>query len=268
MYAVGVVIGIVISTGLDIEVEKVIFGVFTAIFLQAAAFALNDYCDYEVDLKNNRVDRPLVRGDLSKNTALLSFAMLTPIGFTSAYMIGFEAFLLAFLITIAGFFYDVKLKEFGIAGNIYIGFTMAAPFLFGNVVATGTVELAVAVLASMAFLSGIAREIMKGIEDIEGDSLRNVRTVARLRGVDIAGKYSGVVFIISVLLSPIPFFAIHEFFFDFKYIIPVLVTDMILLRLSLRLLRGHFTRESISKFRKQTLIAMSIGLVGFLAGAF
>ncbi len=268
MYGIGVVIGIVVSAGVNIEIHKVIFGVFTAILLQAAAFALNDYCDYEVDLKNKRMDRPLVRGELSRKTALVVSILLTPLGFLIAYLISFEAFLLASLITLAGFLYDVKLKEYGVAGNIYIAFSMAAPFIFGSVVALNTITYGVAILASIAFLSGVAREIMKGIEDVEGDALRDVKTIARTKGTRTAAKYSAVIFIFSVVLSPVPFLFLDKFIFDFKYLIPVLMTDFILLKISYELLGGRFEGSTIKKYRKESLLAMLLGLIGFLAGAF
>ncbi len=267
MYGIGVVIGVVVSSGLDIEAEKLIFGILTAIFLQAAAFSLNDYCDYEVDLRNKRMDRPLVRGDLSRKTALVVSILFTPFGFIVAFLISFQAFFLAFLITLAGFLYDIKLKEFGVAGNIYIAFSMAAPFVFGSVVAVNTITMGVAILAAIAFLSGFAREIMKGIEDVEGDSLRDVKTVARTKGIKVAARYSAIIFILSVLLSPIPFFFVDKFILDFKYLIPVLVTDLILLKISVELLSGKAEMKVIKKYRKQSLLAMLLGLIGFLGGA-
>jgi len=266
MYGIGVVIGIVVSAGLVVDAYKVLLGVLTAIFLQAAAFSLNDYCDYEVDLRNKRMDRPLVRGELSRSHALAVAILLTPLGFIASVLISLEAFLLAFLITMAGFIYDLKLKEFGIAGNVYIAFSMAAPFIFGSVVALNSITPAVAVLASIAFLSGFAREIMKGIEDVEGDALRDVRTIARTKGIRIAAKYSAAIFILSVILSPIPFLFLDKFIFDFKYLIPVLLTDFILLKISFELLSGKL--DEIKKFRKESLVAMLFGLIGFLAGAF
>ncbi|AGK60466.1 geranylgeranylglycerol-phosphate geranylgeranyltransferase [Archaeoglobus sulfaticallidus PM70-1] len=266
MYAFGVVIGMVVVARLSFNPMHMFFGVLTAIFLQASAFALNDYFDYEVDLANKRIDRPLVRGELSRKTALILSIILFPIGIFFAYLINLQAFILALIISILGLLYDFKLKEFGVAGNIYIGFTMCAPFIFGGVIA-GDIGLVTAVLSLMAFLSGVAREIMKGIEDVEGDSLRDVKTVARTKGIDVAGRISAALFLISVVISPIPFLFINEFFLDLKYLIPVLFTDIILIKIAHNLLRGA-RREDISKYRKQSLLAMALGLVGFLVGAF
>jgi len=268
MYGFGVIVGIIVSAGIGFSYHDMFFGVLTAIFLQASAFALNDYFDYEVDLANKRFDRPLVRGDLSRRTAFLFFVLLAPLGFLTAILISLEAFLLAFAVTVAGYLYDVKLKEYGFAGNVYIAFSMAAPFIFGSVVATKTVVPSTALLALLAFFSGVGREIMKGIEDVEGDAIRDVKTIARVKGVESAAKLSALMFVFSVFLSFIPPLLLAEYFLDLKYILPVALTDILLISVSLNLLMGNSDRESIRKYRKKTLFAMSFGLVGFFAGAF
>ncbi len=266
MYALGVVVGIVVSSGLDFNFKHAFLGILTAVFCQASAFALNDYFDYEVDLANKRFDRPLVRGDLSRSSALLIGLILAPLGFLSAYAISLNAFLLAFVITTLGYLYNLKLKEFGLIGNLYIAFSMCAPFIFGSVVATNSIAPQIVILSIIAFLSGVAREVMKGIEDVEGDAIRNVKTVARVKGVEFASKLSASLFLIAVALSFFPFLYLQGYRFDMKYMVPVIVTDAILVKISLELLRKH-EPEDIRRFRKQTLFALLFGLIGFLFGA-
>lgn len=271
MYGVGVIVGIFVSDPNYNNVLNILFGFFTAVFLQASAFALNDYFDYEVDLANRRMDRPLVRGELSKKDVLLSSILLIPIGLFFAYLISFVAFILALAITLAGYAYDVKLKEYGISGNVYIAFSMAAPFLFGSVIAKNSFTTQAIILSLIAFLSGVGREIMKGIEDVEGDAIRDVKTIARTKGIRKAIFCSVLLFIASIFLSFIPFFLLKEYFFDFKYIVPIAITDLILIKICIDMIRvkdESVIKQRIGKFRKRSLIAMSIGLIGFLAGAF
>lgn len=264
MYGIAVIVGIVITSDVVFQFEKAFFGFFTALFLQASAFALNDYFDYEVDIANRRFDRPLVRGDVRREHALFLAVLLAPLGFVAALKISYDAFLFALLITAMGYAYDIKLKEFGFAGNVYIAASMAAPFLFGGIVA-GIIELPVVVLSAIAFVSGLAREIMKGIEDIEGDALRNVRTVARVKGIDFASKLSAILFLTSVVLSFLPL-TLPEFV-DLKYLIPVAVTDIMLVNISRKLISG-VRKDEIGRLRKDTLKAMFIGLIAFIGGAF
>ncbi len=262
IYGLGVVAGVYITLGY-FDLRLTTFGFLTALFLQASAFALNDYFDYEVDRANRRFDRPIVRGDISRRTALLVSAVLAFPGFGFAYAVSILAFFLAIAITFMGYAYDIKLKEYGIAGNIYIAFSMAAPFIFGSIVA-GSPNIQIAILSAIAFLSGLGREIMKGIEDVEGDAIRNVRTIARVQGIKTAEKISASLYIISVVLSLLVI-AIPEYM-DVKYLIPVLICDFILIDTASKLFKG-VRMEEIRKMRKKTMIALFFGLVAFILGA-
>ncbi len=262
IYGLGVVAGVFITLEyLDIRLS--VFGFLTALFLQASAFALNDYFDYEVDVANRRFDRPIVRGDISRRDALIISIILAIPGFLFAYAVSLLALILAVAITFLGYAYDIKLKEYGIAGNVYIAFSMAAPFIFGSVVA-GTLNTQIAILSAIAFLSGLAREIMKGIEDVEGDAIRNVRTVARVYGVRTAEKASAYIYMVSIVLSFLVV-AIPEYM-DVKYLIPVLICDYILAKTARSLFYGA-ERSEIGKMRKRTMIALLFGLIAFILGS-
>ena len=262
IYGLGVVAGVFISLGyLDLRLS--VLGFLTALFLQASAFALNDYFDYEVDLANRRYDRPLVRGELKRDDALRVFSIFAVPGFFVAYLISLHALVLAVLITLVGYIYDIRLKEYGLAGNAYIAFSMSAPFLFGGIVA-GNLNSVIIILSVIAFISGLAREIMKGIEDVEGDVLRNVKSVARIYGIETASKISALLFSIAVTLSFIVMLVPE--YLDPKYIFPVLITDCMLAKTSLELLRG-VEKTDIKKLRKETMYALSIGILAFIFGS-
>jgi len=263
IYGLGVIAGVFITLGY-IDTRLSFFGFLTALFLQASAFALNDYFDYEVDVANRRLDRPIVRGDISRREALIISVIFAVPGFLFAYIISFIAFILALAITLLGYIYDVKLKEYGIAGNVYIAFSMVAPFIFGSVVA-GKPNTQIVILSAIAFLSGLAREIMKGIEDVEGDALRNVKTVARVYGIRKAEKASASLYFVSITLSLIVI-AIPEYM-DAKYLVPVLICDYILVRTAIKLVHG-IKRSEISEMRKKTMIALFFGLIAFILGSF
>ncbi|MDK2796082.1 MAG: geranylgeranylglycerol-phosphate geranylgeranyltransferase [Archaeoglobaceae archaeon] len=260
MYGLGVIIGIFLGGGISLDV--VVLGFLTAVFLEASAFAMNDYLDYKVDLANKRFDRPLVRGDLSKSTALLLSVIFFPLGLITAFLISIRALIFVFVVTILAFAYNAKLKEFGLIGNAYVAFTMAVPFVFGGVISE--FSYSVLLVSLIAFISGLGREIMKGIEDVEGDALRNVRSVARVYGIEIASRTASFLFILASALSFLPPLLIPEYL-DLKYAIPVAITDILLISVALKLPKKI---NEIPKFRKQTLLAMLFGLIGFLAGAF
>ena len=134
MIAIAILIGSLIALegqGLP-SFDKFILTFFTALFLEASTFALNDYYDLEIDKKNKRMDRPLVRGDLSPKSALYLFGILFPLGIICSYFVNLACFIIALITALLAILYDAKLKKIKLLGNYYIAYVMAIPFIFGG----------------------------------------------------------------------------------------------------------------------------------------
>ncbi|HDM35837.1 MAG TPA: prenyltransferase [Candidatus Syntrophoarchaeum butanivorans] len=267
MYAVGVVVGAVLGGARVSDAQVVLSGCITAIMLEAGTFALNDYYDFEVDRKNNRLDRPLVTGEIGLNEAFIMGWTLIAAGMLFALFLPIPCLLLAFIAAVLGVLYDIKLKETGPGGNLYISLTMALPFVFGGLLVKPEPDLILLVLASIAFLIGFGREVMKGIVDIEGDAIRDVSTIARRWGVKRAKQISALFYLIGITISPIPFLINlnPSYFMNIAYLVPLVFADLILLHVTFRL--PSEDREGVDRLRSVSLIALLSGLIAFLAGA-
>ncbi len=270
IFAVSFVLGMIIAYGKWPDPIITMAGVIAAIAAEMGTFALNDYFDVEVDKKNNRTDRPIIRGEISKNEALALTVVSFIVSIAAAVFMNNEGALIVVIAMIVfGCFYDYRLKEYGILGNIYIAFTMAAPFLFCSMLFNASPILLL--LSAMAFFLGLGREIMKGIMDVEGDALRDVKTVARVYGESTARYAAIALYLIALLLAPLPY--ILKFGLDFSayyynpiYAVFAALTIVILGYVCVSLLRSH-ERKTISKARKTTLIAMVVALLAFLLPA-
>ncbi|HEY3273813.1 MAG TPA: UbiA family prenyltransferase [Methanocella sp.] len=269
IYAISLVVSLIIAYHRisDLDMTLVVAGVIAVVTAEMGAFALNDYFDVEVDRKNNRTDRPIVRGDISKQEALLLTIASFAVSIVAGYFMGNIGALAVLVVLIAfGILYDYKLKEYGILGNVYIAFTMAAPFLFSSMLFQNSQVLLV--LSVIAFFVGLGREIMKGIMDVEGDALRDVKTVARVYGTKTAKYVAVALYLISILFAPIPFFfnIDQHFYHNLVYAIPAAIAALILVYVCVTLLRSH-DHKTISQARKVTLVGMVVALIAFLAGA-
>jgi len=270
IFAVSFVLGMIIAYGKWPDPIITMAGVIAAIAAEMGTFALNDYFDVEVDKKNNRTDRPIIRGEISKNEALALTVVSFIVSIAAAvFMNNKGALIVVIAMIVFGCFYDYRLKEYGILGNIYIAFTMAAPFLFCSMLFNASPILLL--LSAMAFFLGLGREIMKGIMDVEGDALRDVKTVARVYGESTARYAAIALYLIALLLAPLPY--ILKFGLDFSayyynpiYAVFAALTIVILGYVCVSLLRSH-ERKTISKARKTTLIAMVVALLAFLLPA-
>jgi geranylgeranylglycerol-phosphate geranylgeranyltransferase len=281
MYGLGVLIGIIVADGrifvpASIDglsvftlTDGAIFGFLTALFIQAGTFALNDYCDLESDSANRRMDRPLVRGELTRREALLIALLATAFGIIAASFLHPLLFALALLSAVLGVLYDVKMKEFFGVSNVYIALTMAIPFIFGGLIVEPTrIDLILLVLAAMAFVAGFGREVMKDIADLRGDALRDVKSFARIYGVKIASRVVVGSYSLAILLSVIPIFSVESsYFFNPAYLLPVLLADVLLLHTCWVLWRRSAETADYTALRKETLVALGLGLLAFVCGA-
>jgi len=269
MLFVAVLIGSVIAnSGAIPDLIKLMLSFLTALFLEASTFALNDYVDLEIDKKNKRVDRPLVRGDLQPNTALTVFYLLFPLGMVFSFLVNLQCFAIALVTGLFAIFYDIRMKKTKILGNLYIAYIMAVPFLFGASVISPTIPAVVWLLALIAFLAGVGREIMKDIRDMTGDRSLGVKSLPIHIGKRNACRVAAIFYIIAVVASFIPF-SLPEFtsyYRNFFYFFLVGVTDVIFIIMAATLIVGE--NPPLEKYRRSTLIAMVIGLLAFLIGAF
>ncbi|MFO7792510.1 MAG: UbiA family prenyltransferase [Candidatus Saliniplasma sp.] len=268
MLAVAVFIGAVIAQkGIPTDLWKLTLATLTAVFLEISTFALNDYYDYPIDKRNNRADRPLVRGDLAPSTAVAVTLTFFPLGIITAFFVNYVCFLIALITGVFALLYDIKFKKIKLVSNYYIAYTMAIPFLFGGVAFSPDIPPIIWILSSMAFLSGVGREILKDVMDLEGDKEGAVKSLPIYFGKYNSFLITGVFFVSAVSMSLIPFFLNIDpsFYKNNLYLISVSVPDLLFLGMTTVLLLK--SNPPVKLFRKMTLIAMMLGLGAFLIGS-
>ena len=155
----------------------------TGAFVAAGANAVNDAFDVEID-RINRPDRPLPRGALTIQDARRMWLVLSLIAlginiFLNPVALALVTFSIAVL-----YFYSARLKKTVLIGNIVVGLMTGMACIYGGAV-IGCVERAV-VPALFAFLINLARELLKDVEDMEGDRKGNAVTLPIKYGVRTA----------------------------------------------------------------------------------
>ncbi len=255
-------------------VDKLVLTFFTALFLEASTFALNDYYDLAIDRKNKRDDRPLVRGDISPKTALYLFFVFFPLGIVCSFFVNYTCFIIALITALLAILYDVKMKKIKFLGNFYIAYVMAIPFVFGAaaVIKEGSssfeIHPAIYIIALIAFLAGSGREIMKDVMDFAGDKEEGVKSFPRYIGIRKSNIVAACFYLTAIIFSLIPFFMSRYdmYYYNYYYLAVVLITDIMFLATSFQLL---FKKDINMKIhRKFTLIAIFVGLIAFLLGTF
>lgn len=280
MLFLAILIGSLISQktlydNLDLPLMNIVLTFFVALFLEASTFALNDYYDMEIDRINKRTDRPLVRGDVSPKTALVLFYVLFPLGLLCSFFVNMTCFVIALITALISVLYDIKMKKIKLIGNFYIAYIMAIPFIFGGATVLGNdafslgiINPVIYIIALIAFVAGAGREIMKDVMDFEGDQIQGVKSFPRYIGKRASSGVAALLYLFAIALSFLPFFleGFGVYYKNITYFILILITDSMLLSTCLQLLFKSEPRMSF--LRKYTLVAIFIGLLAFLVGAF
>jgi len=171
--AVAVVAGSFIAAGdniLDFQVEIIIASL-AAMMLVGGGNALNDYNDRESD-KENHPNRPIPAGLINADETLVYSRILLSAGLL-VVLFGLAnklPFIIALIGTITLISYENKLKALGLSGNMAVGFMSGAVFLYAGMVVNDPGPTLW--MFGLAFLATVAREIVKDIQDLEGDTDR------------------------------------------------------------------------------------------------
>lgn len=237
---------------LDYSVEVSLSMVIVVLFT-GAGNALNDYFDREVD-RVAHPKRPIPMGLVAPRSALALSVTLFSLALVLSVFVNVWSVL---IVSTSMFFmvaYELLLKAEGLAGNLTISWLTGALFLFGGA-AVERMDVAV-ILAGLAFLATLGREIVKDIQDMEGD--RGSRKTLPMRfGARRAGTVASASFVGAVALSPIPY---AWDLLSFWYLPVVLVADAIFIYCA----TVHFADPK--KGQKVAKLAMLVALVAFLLG--
>jgi geranylgeranylglycerol-phosphate geranylgeranyltransferase len=248
--------------------QNLICGFITGFMLTAASMAINDYYDREIDAINEP-NRPIPSGVIKPKEALAFASILTAIGFTAAlansYLTNLKS-ISCFLVAIAAWIifvaYTTAGKRSGLPGNFLVSACVAIPFIYGSIAIANEVKPNVLIFASMAFLSNTGREITKGIVDVQGDRMQNVKTLAVRYGEKTAAAAAALFYLSAVSLSPMPWLLNLVSFWFIPF---VAVTDFGLVASSFMLL-NDYSRENARKVKNTALLWFIFALLAFVVG--
>ncbi|MFT5778478.1 MAG: 4-hydroxybenzoate polyprenyltransferase [Crocinitomicaceae bacterium] len=259
--------------------------VFSTVMIAAGGNLINDYFDVRAD-RINKPDRVIIGKHVKKRVAIVSHWGINFVAFSIAVYLSWRmqsfwyVFIHLFSINIL-WFYSLYFKRKFLTGNILVAaLTAMVPVIVGiffyqsqlpnidsmNItyypfVGIRSVEIILWIsvgLASFAFLLNFAREIVKDIEDIEGDKVLKAKTVPITLG---AAKSKW--FVAVILLLPIGMSIFLGTQFDaltLNNVFPVLLAGFVAL-IAIIMLPSASERKQYRRINHLIKLAMTIGLL-------
>ncbi|MFC7139077.1 geranylgeranylglycerol-phosphate geranylgeranyltransferase [Halosimplex aquaticum] len=195
-------IGAFVASASTDQLPVVTAAVAATVFAVAGGNTINDYFDRDID-RINDPDRPIPSGRVSARGALAGSVVLFALATVCALFLPTLALAIAAVNLLLLIAYTEFFKGTPGAGNALVAYLGGSTFLFGG----ATVEHVppTVVLALLAAVSTLAREIIKDVEDVEGDREEGLRTLPVVIGERRALLVALALLVVAAVASPLPY---------------------------------------------------------------
>ncbi|BAO76944.1 similar to (S)-2,3-di-O-geranylgeranylglyceryl phosphate synthase [Winogradskyella sp. PG-2] len=250
--------------------------VIATVLIAAGGYVINDIYDIETD-KVNKPDQLIIGEHITEKNALTLFIILNVIGVGLGYYlsngIGKSEFFVIFIIASALLYiYSSYLKQMLLVGNVVVSLVVALSMLM-----VGIFELLPAITetnravqitffkiildyAIFAFMINFIRELVKDIQDIDGDHKAGMQTLPIVLGRERANK---IVFVLSLIpLLSVIYYVVINLFKQTEivgYFLVLVIAPLIYVSIKL------FSAEQKPHYKHISLILKLIMLTGMLS---
>jgi len=273
------------SNNLKLELNSALFNliVLSTILIAAAGYIINDYFDIKTDLINH--PKTVVVGKIIKRRwAIILHVTFTLLGITigiyAALKTGYlRLALFQIIASILLWFYSTHLKKQLLVGNIVVSLLTAAvaflPFVFemaifqknypGFAVTRSNVLLScfkiTFIFSLFAFMTSLAREIIKDMEDYEGDKATGGKTMPIVWGITASKLNVFFLVIITIILLSFVIYNTFKFYriiinLNNIYILFALIVPLFVLAIL------NLKANSVIQFKNASLLLKLIMLFG------
>ncbi|MEM1644256.1 MAG: geranylgeranylglycerol-phosphate geranylgeranyltransferase [Ignisphaera sp.] len=244
------------SKALDlVTILKLFIAAFT---IGGGSNIVNDYFDAYIDAIN-KPWRPIPMGIIRASEARTVALIMGFIGIVLSFTITYVNGIVAFVAFVLAYLYSFKLKKILLVGNLIVAFSAALSIIYGGFASTN-ISLDIILATLFAFLLNFGRELLKGIEDIEGDKKYHIRTLATVAGAKTAYISSLLVFIMLIFLSVIPYILIG---YSLYYLIMTIFGVDLVIIIALITASSLQTKDALRSTRILK-VAVFIGITAFL----
>lgn len=232
----------------------------TAVFMTSGANIVNDIFDIAID-RINKPRRPLPSGLVSIRQAWAYFYAAYALALLAALFSGWPMFLIASLIALLLYLYSTSLKRTILWGNLTVSFSTAMAFIYGAM-AVGAWKAGI-IPAVFSLLFHFGREIVKDMQDVEGDLADGAVTFPGRYGMIKAIILINIIFFILIVLTIIPY--IMDIYSIYYLWVVLLGVDTVLIASALIIWFRH-DPSTLGKISHLLKLDMMVGLTAIYLG--
>lgn len=242
------------------DLWQILIGGIIGILVTAAGNIINDYYDIEVD-KINRPHRILPSGILSPAIALLFFVLFNLVALLLSTLLGFGLFIIVTITLLLLYLYSFKLKNIPLVGNLVVAFLTGLAFIFGSLI-VGNIFCGI-FPAVFAFMINMMRELIKDIEDVDGDRVVDISTYPIKYGVVNSVNLVSIIGVSLIVLTTLPYlFKIYNVTY-FVFVMLIVNSILLFVIAILRINPSKYNLKLASNLLKLDII---FGIIAIIIG--
>jgi 4-hydroxybenzoate polyprenyltransferase len=164
---------------------QMIYLIIPAVLTAAAGYIINDIKDIDID-KINKPGKNLIGTMVSQKEAYIVYAILNSVSLAVSFLLNEQYAVINLCIIGMLYLYAVQLKSVPLLGNILVAMCSAAVVACCVLIAGFKTQIGFfnfSAYIGFAFLVTLIRELVKTIEDIEGDKVFGIKTYPVVLGV-------------------------------------------------------------------------------------
>ncbi len=192
-----------IITGTLEPLQRLLLAASAVGLVAAGGNALNDYYDLDID-RLNKPNRPLPSNKLTPKSVFIYSIILYFIALICAFLLDFYSIIIVLSVIILLWFYNAKWKRLALIGNITVSFVASLSFILAGISVYRPLASIIPALLSFGFHLG--RELIKDVEDIEGDKIAGKsHTLPIIWGTKKTLRLSAFIYIGVIILTLLPY---------------------------------------------------------------
>lgn len=262
--------------GIDEQLSIAMFGLLSlsTVLIAGAGYIINDIFDVNIDEVNKPADK-MVGKQISLVRAQRFYWLLNISGIIAGFIAGilldYVNFVFIYILSsLLLWFYSSAFKKMPLIGNLAIAFLSGISFyllwiaellnegiLFTPYYDPPIMGTALVIgYTAFAFVINLLREIVKDIEDLEGDKTYGCRTLPVVYGVKVTRRVALLIATVVFLMTLVSqyFMSIAEWYLMFGYFVLLIQVPLVFLIVMLVRAKTKKQFDYVSKFTKLVMI--------------
>lgn len=239
---------------------KVLLAAITASLTLSAGNIINDIYDLNGD-KINHPSRPLPLGIITVKAALIYYLILLAFSLSLSLLISNLNFAVNLFAVHLLYLYSYKLKRIPFGGNVIVSLLTGLVFIYGGIAVNNLYYSVIPAL--LAFLINLIREIVKDMEDTEGDIRQGITSFPLKYGIKTAKNTIIVLCIFLILFTFLPY--INGIYSNYYIAVIIILVIPVLIYFLVSLLKDD-SRNNLNKLSFILKLDMVFGLIAVYIG--